>query len=98
MVDVSIRLSEPFLKTPTVVIRNATSLEEALETYFMQESLDFSFRCGACHEVVPCVKRNQIEDPPLVLIIGLKRFNLSGKKDERPIAMPKKLNLTGRIR
>ena len=98
MVDVSITLSEPFLMTPIVVIRNATRLEEALETYFMQESLDFSFRCGACHEVVPCVKRNQIEEPPLVLIIGPKRFNTSGKKDDRVIAMPKKLNLTDLIR
>ena len=66
----------------------------------MTESLDWDsgFRCGACGEIQPCVKKNMIDTAPLVLTIGLKRFNSTAQKDERPIAMPKTLNLTSFIR
>ena len=66
----------------------------------MHESLDWDigFRCGVCGDIQPCVKKNLIDTPPLVLTIGLKRFNSTAQKDDRPIAMPMRLNLTSFIR
>ena len=82
-------------------IRQADNIEAALGDYFRRESLgqgDNMYKCEKCKQKVPATKQYRIERPPLVLCIQLKRFNLLGGKNGRPVTLAKRLNISSHVR
>merc|ERR1711936_1437137 len=53
---------------------------------------------GKCKQKVPATKQYKIERPPLVLCIQLKRFNLMGGKNGRPVTLARKINISNHVR
>ena len=69
--------------------------------YFKRESLgqgENMYRCEKCKQKVPATKQYKIERPPMVLCIQLKRFNLMGGKNGRPVTLARKLNISNHVR
>ena len=56
------------------------------------------YKCEKCQQKVPATKQYRIERPPLVLCIQLKRFNLMGGKNGRPVTLAKKINVSSHVR
>ena len=56
------------------------------------------YKCEKCLEKVPATKQYKIERPPLVLCIQLKRFNMMGGKNGRPVTLSKKLDISKHVR
>jgi len=82
-------------------IRQADNIEAALGGYFRRESLgqgENMYKCEKCKQKVPATKQYRIERPPLVLCIQLKRFNLLGGKNGRPVTLAKRLNISSHVR
>ncbi|XP_046753725.1 ubiquitin carboxyl-terminal hydrolase 36 isoform X3 [Diprion similis] len=69
-----------------VDIRKASTLDEALSSYFSREQLDNNdYKCEACKRRVPATKQFTLERPPKVLCVQLKRFSVLGGKISRHI-------------
>ena len=69
-----------------VDIRKASTLDEALTSYFSREQLDNNdYKCEACMRRVPATKQFSLERPPKVLCVQLKRFSVLGGKISRHI-------------
>ncbi|KAK0172824.1 hypothetical protein PV328_006095 [Microctonus aethiopoides] len=69
-----------------VDIRKASTLDEALTSYFSREQLDNNdYKCEACKRRVPATKQFSLERPPKVLCVQLKRFSVLGGKISRHI-------------
>jgi len=82
-------------------IRQADNIDSALAGYFRRENLgqgENMYRCEKCKQKVPATKQYKIERPPLVLCIQLKRFNLAGGKNGRPITLQRKLAISQHVR
>jgi len=82
-------------------IRQADNIDSALGGYFKRENLgqgENMYKCEKCKQKVPATKQYKIERPPLVLCIQLKRFNLMGGKNGRPVTLAKKLNISNHVR
>jgi len=82
-------------------IRQADNIETALGGYFKRENLgqgENMYKCEKCKQKVPATKQYKIERPPLVLCIQLKRFNLMGGKNGRPVTLAKKINISNHVR
>merc|ERR1719244_849780 len=56
------------------------------------------YKCEKCKQKVPATKQYKIERPPMVLCIQLKRFNLMGGKNGRPVTLARKLSITNHVR
>merc|ERR550519_1664356 len=56
------------------------------------------YKCEKCKQKVPAWKQYKIERPPLVLCVQLKRFNLMGGKNGRPVTMTRKLDISQHVR
>eukprot|EP00091_Calanus_sinicus_P005052 TRINITY_DN15417_c0_g1_i1.p1 TRINITY_DN15417_c0_g1~~TRINITY_DN15417_c0_g1_i1.p1 ORF type:complete len:215 (+),score=48.83 TRINITY_DN15417_c0_g1_i1:305-949(+) len=56
------------------------------------------YKCEKCKQKVPATKQYKIERPPMVLCIQLKRFNIMGGKNGRPVALAKTLNISNYVR
>ncbi|XP_076619386.1 ubiquitin specific peptidase 36 isoform X2 [Colletes latitarsis] len=69
-----------------VDIRKASTLDEALSSYFSREQLDNNdYKCEACKRRVPATKQFSLERPPKVLCVQLKRFSVLGGKISKHI-------------
>merc|ERR1719318_1391780 len=82
-------------------IRQADNIDTALAGYFKRESLgqgENMYRCEKCKQKVPATKQYKIARPPMVLCIQLKRFNLMGGKNGRPVTLARKLNISNHVR
>uniref|UniRef100_A0A1B6KW25 Ubiquitin carboxyl-terminal hydrolase n=1 Tax=Graphocephala atropunctata TaxID=36148 RepID=A0A1B6KW25_9HEMI len=78
-------------------IRQATTVDEALEAYFSRERLgdgEEAYRCDKCHRRVAATKQFTVEKPPNVLCIQLKRFGIMGGKNSKHIQVQQSLDLT----
>ena len=81
--------------------RQADNIEEALSGYFRLENLgqgEVVYECQKCLQKVPATKQYKIERPPIVLCIQLKRFNMMGGKNGRPVTLSRKLNISNHVR
>ena len=81
--------------------RQADDIEAALSGYFRRENLgqgETMYKCEKCLQKVPATKQYKIERPPLVLCIQLKRFNMMGGKNGRPVTLSRKLNISNHVR
>ena len=82
-----------------VDIRQASSIDEALQHFFRQERLGHAgdeasmYKCEKCKVKVPAKRRCYIEKPPAVLCVQLKRFSLMGGKIGKPVQLSKHLNM-----
>ncbi|XP_011313285.1 ubiquitin carboxyl-terminal hydrolase 36 [Fopius arisanus] len=77
-----------------VDIRKASSLDEALTSYFSREQLDNNdYKCEACKRRVPATKQFSLERPPKVLCVQLKRFSVMGGKISRHIAFKQTVDM-----
>ena len=82
-------------------IRQADNIDSALQGYFRRENLgqgENMYKCEKCQQKVPATKQYKIERPPLVLCIQLKRFNLMGGKNGRPVTLARKINISNHVR
>merc|ERR1719370_651909 len=82
-------------------IRQADNIDSALGGYFKRENLgqgENMYKCEKCKQKVPATKQYKIERPPLVLCIQLKRFNLMGGKNGRPVTLARKINISNHVR
>ena len=82
-------------------IRQADNIDSALQGYFRRENLgqgENMYKCEKCQQKVPATKQYKIERPPLVLCIQLKRFNLMGGKNGRPVMLARKINISNHAR
>ena len=82
-------------------IPQADRIDDALREYFRRESFgqgENLYMCETCREKVPAFKQLEIERPPLVLCIQLKRFNTRGVKIDRPIKLKRKLSMSQHVR
>ena len=83
------------------LFRQADHIDTALAGYFRRENLgqgENMYKCEKCHQKVPATKQYKIERPPLVLCVQLKRFNMMGGKNGRPVTLARKLNITNHVR
>ena len=83
------------------LFRQADNIDAALGGYFMRENLgqgETMYKCEKCLQKVPATKQYKIERPPLVLCIQLKRFNMMGGKNGRPVTLSRKLNISNHVR
>ncbi|XP_015595201.1 ubiquitin carboxyl-terminal hydrolase 36 isoform X2 [Cephus cinctus] len=77
-----------------VDIRKASSLDEALTSYFSKEQLDNNdYKCEACKRRVPATKQFSLERPPKVLCVQLKRFSVLGGKISRHIGFKQTVDM-----
>ncbi|XP_033213289.1 ubiquitin carboxyl-terminal hydrolase 36-like isoform X2 [Belonocnema kinseyi] len=77
-----------------VDIRKASTLDEALSSYFSQEHLDNNdYKCEACKRRVPATKQFRLERPPKVLCVQLKRFSVMGGKISRHIVFKQTVDM-----
>ncbi|XP_024216737.1 ubiquitin carboxyl-terminal hydrolase 36 isoform X3 [Halyomorpha halys] len=77
-------------------IRNASSVEDALDSYFSRERLgdgEHAYRCEQCKRKVAATKKFSIERPPKALCIALKRFGVTGGKNSKPISVKQHLDI-----
>ena len=84
-----------------IFIFTADNIDTALGGYFKRESLgqgENMYKCEKCKQKVPATKQYKIERPPMVLCIQLKRFNLTGGKNGRPVTLAKKINISNHVR
>jgi len=82
-------------------IRQADNIDSALAGYFKRENLgqgENMYKCEKCKQKVPATKQYKIERPPMVLCIQLKRFNLMGGKNGRPVTLARKINISSHVR
>merc|ERR1719187_1285764 len=82
-------------------IRQSDNIESALNGYFKKESLgqgENMYKCEKCKQKVPAWKQYKIERPPLVLCVQLKRFNLIGGKNGRPVTLTRTLDISQHVR
>ncbi|XP_014243155.1 ubiquitin carboxyl-terminal hydrolase 36 isoform X2 [Cimex lectularius] len=78
-------------------IRQASTVEEALDGYFSRERLgdgDQAYKCEQCKKRVAATKKFSIERLPKVLCIQLKRFGAMGGKNNKHIALKQCLDIT----
>ncbi|GLH14471.1 Ubiquitin carboxyl-terminal hydrolase 36, partial [Gryllus bimaculatus] len=77
-------------------IRRASTLDDALASYFQRERLDGddAYRCERCHKKVSATKKFSIEKPPFVLCIQLKRFSMVGGKINKHVSFTQRLDMT----
>lgn len=77
-------------------IKNADNIESALQGYFRRETLsqENMYKCEKCKQTVPAHKIYKIERPPMVLCVQLKRFNIMGGKNGRPVRLSQKIELS----
>lgn len=74
-------------------------MDEALQGYFAREKLeDMDYTCSGCKKKVSATKQFNIERPPVVLCIQLKRFTLQGNKLNKHVSIKPKLDLTPYVR
>ena len=81
--------------------RQADNIDAALSGYFRRENLgqgENMYKCEKCHQKVPATKQYKIERPPQVLCVQLKRFNMMGGKNGRPVTLSRKLNVSNHVR
>ena len=81
--------------------RQADHIDTALSGYFRRENLgqgENMYKCLKCHQQVSATKQYKIERPPLVLCVQLKRFNMMGGKNGRPVTLARKLNISSHVR
>ncbi|XP_043274573.1 ubiquitin carboxyl-terminal hydrolase 36 [Venturia canescens] len=77
-----------------VDIRKASTLDEALQSYFSREELDNNdYKCEACKRRVPATKQFSLERPPKVLCVQLKRFSVLGGKISRHIGFKQTVDM-----
>ncbi|XP_017885746.1 ubiquitin carboxyl-terminal hydrolase 36 [Ceratina calcarata] len=77
-----------------VDIRKATTLDEALATYFSREQLENNdYKCEACKRRVPATKQFSVERAPKVLCVQLKRFNVLGGKISKHISFKQTIDM-----
>lgn len=77
-----------------VDIRKASTLDEAMTSYFSQEQLDNNdYKCEACKKRVPATKQFSLERPPKVLCVQLKRFSVMGNKISRHIDFKESIDM-----
>ncbi|KAG7189421.1 hypothetical protein KM043_017125 [Ampulex compressa] len=77
-----------------VDIRKASTLDEALSSYFSREQLDNNdYKCEACKRRVPATKQFSLERPPKVLCVQLKRFSVLGGKISRHIGFKQTIDM-----
>ena len=82
-------------------IRQADHIDTALAGYFCRENLgqgEKMYKCMKCQQQVPATKQYKIERPPLVLCVQLKRFNMMGGKNGRPVTLARNLNISSHVR
>jgi len=82
-------------------IRQSDNIDSALSGYFKRENLgqgENMYKCEKCKQKVPATKQYKIERPPMVLCIQLKRFNLMGGKNGRPVTLARKINISNHVR
>lgn len=72
------------------------SLEHCLRHFTAPEQLDLDnmYKCGSCKKRSQPVKRIQLWQPPNLLTVHLKRFNIFGKKVNKEIKYPETLDLS----
>ncbi len=77
-------------------IKNADNIDSALQGYFRRETLsqENMYKCEKCKQTVPAHKIYKIERPPMVLCLQLKRFNIMGGKNGRPVRLSQKIELS----
>ena len=77
-----------------VDIRKASTLDEALTSYFSREQLDNNdYKCEACKRRVPATKQFSLERPPKVLCVQLKRFSVLGGKISKHIGFKQTIDM-----
>ncbi|XP_033321302.2 ubiquitin specific peptidase 36 [Megalopta genalis] len=77
-----------------VDIRKASTLDEALSSYFSREQLDNNdYKCEACKRRVPATKQFSLERPPKVLCVQLKRFSVLGGKISKHIGFKQAIDM-----
>lgn len=77
-----------------VDIRKASTLDEALSSYFSREQLDNNdYKCEACKRRVPATKQFSLERPPKVLCVQLKRFSVVGGKISKHIGFKQTIDM-----
>lgn len=70
------------------------SLDECLEMFFKDETIDDTWSCDKCKKKVSKVKRTlKISHSPNILILHLKRFALIPKKKKIKTNVLMKMNL-----
>jgi len=81
-------------------IRHSDNIGTAMSGYFKKEILrdDTAYKCEKCKQKVSACKIYKIERPPLVLCIQLKRFNMMGGKNGRPVTLAKNLDMSQYVR
>ncbi|XP_077292771.1 uncharacterized protein LOC143915827 [Arctopsyche grandis] len=74
--------------------RKASTIDEALETFFSRERLeDLGYKCEFCNKKVSATKQFFIERAPMVLCIALKRFSITGGKLTKHVQFRQRLSL-----
>ncbi|XP_076280574.1 ubiquitin specific peptidase 36 isoform X1 [Lasioglossum baleicum] len=77
-----------------VDIRKASTLDEALSSYFSREQLDNNdYKCEACKRRVPATKQFSLERAPKVLCVQLKRFSVLGGKISKHIGFKQTIDM-----
>ncbi|RZF34944.1 hypothetical protein LSTR_LSTR015607 [Laodelphax striatellus] len=82
-------------------IRQVSSVEAALDTYFSREQLgvgagggDEAYKCDKCHRRVNATKKFSLQRAPNVLCLQLKRFGITGGKMSKHISLQMSLDMT----
>ncbi|KDR20325.1 Ubiquitin carboxyl-terminal hydrolase 36 [Zootermopsis nevadensis] len=77
-------------------IRRASTLDDALTSYFCNERLDGddAYCCERCNKKVAATKKFSLEKPPQVLCIQFKRFSILGGKINKHVSFSQRLDLT----
>uniref|UniRef100_A0A6B2KZ39 Ubiquitin carboxyl-terminal hydrolase n=1 Tax=Arcella intermedia TaxID=1963864 RepID=A0A6B2KZ39_9EUKA len=88
------RKQEPFLELHLELCSGSFSLEESLENYTKIEQLN-GYQCEKCQALVDAQKQLSIYQPPNILMLQLKRFDLSlnGMKINKSVVFSEHLDL-----
>ncbi|KAK6363332.1 hypothetical protein TWF730_000768 [Orbilia blumenaviensis] len=78
------------LNLPQGQKRQRISLEDCLEEYTKEEVIR-DYRCEACR-CCGIKKRVRFTTPPKVALMALSRFDFMGRRDNREVSFPEKLN------
>jgi len=79
---------QPFTSLLLAIPSYNCSLEQCLQDFSAEETLDCEYNCSNCNTITSIKKNMYIWEPPEILIIYLKRFDNFGRKITSDIDIP----------
>ncbi|XP_058752545.1 ubiquitin carboxyl-terminal hydrolase 20-like [Vicia villosa] len=76
-----------------LAVENLSTVQRALESYFMIENMDAKFKCSSCDQQVYMAKQLLIDKAPGIAVLQLKRFKCDGEKIESHVSFAMDLDL-----